>query len=79
MQCRQRLSVVVGATNVIFPAHKDHPVSTSHREPRSTDPLGVPTIEVNKQRLSNECPHSATLSYTLKNCPVSIHLMHGEC
>ena len=69
MQCRQRLSMVVGATNVIFCMHQNHPVPTSHREPRGTNPLGVPTIEVINLRLSNERPHAAHTRYHRKSIP----------
>lgn len=78
MKCSQRLGMVVGATNIVLTTQEDHTVSASHRKPRGTNPLRVPTIEVNQQRLTNESTHSTALSYTLQNCSVSIYLMLGE-
>ena len=78
MQCCQRLGMVVGATNIVLTTQEDHTVSASHQKPRGTNPLRVPTIEVNQQGLTNERTHSATLSYTLQNCPVGIYLMLQE-
>ena len=70
--------MVVGATNIVLTTQEDHTVSASHRKPCGTNPLRVPTIEVNQQRLTNESTHSTALSYTLQNCPVGIYLMLRE-
>ena len=70
--------MIVGATNIVLTMQENHPVSASHRKPRDTNPLRVPTIEVKQQRLTDERTHSATLSSTLQNCPVGIYLMLRE-